>query len=814
MRYINSLRNTIDGSIRWKITVLGAVALLATSALIIGYAAVAVHSLALANAQEKQVNIAESTAASFSSDTIKSLSTVQSLADALAGIKSGQIGIARNVPREMLRAVIQSNQHFIQIYSTWEPNAFDGKDKEYQGVFPYDNNGRYETDWFRDDTGTINEYHYKDGEVVNSSADWYLSARDAKSAILLEPYFDDFEGEQVLMTSVIAPVNIDGKFMGVVGADIAMDFLQTKVNTMPENSGSMMVIITPEGEIAAATRRPDLVGMRFDSIIPEASLNEVNEKNRRSSFYDTPKGQVSATMVPVQIGSEGKPWTIAILTPEDEITRDATTLIFQLIVVAILMTMAGLLLLNAASRRITAPLGYLIEGMKRLADGDKTVQIPIVCQDEIGKVSQEFNALIRILINREQVLAGHAKAQKDLNTSIIMTADSVRKGNLESLLYEENFDKEFRKLAIGINELIIWIRTPIREAMRVSKQYSSGDFSVQFNPSIRVEGEFAAFRDSIIGIGEQVGKALEMIQEEMKTLSIMAGSVLGKTQSVTEDVHLLSSSSDMISTRTEQIKSVMGEAIISIDQIDLATSQIADKTGKVAEIASEGSIIAISGQKRAVEAHKAMKDVQQSVQDTSRIIGGIADQMANITDISRKIQNLTEQTNLLSLNAAIEAARAGEAGAGFAVVAGEVKILAMNAEQAATEIQDISSKLENEIKKALLLEKTLVRQSEEQGETFKEAVDAFNTVINSIQNISGEISQIVSSTEAQAVTAHDMKNRIHDVDGYIHKAVEACHDSAEATSRTNAATEEIASHMVELNRTVVDITNQISHFSV
>ncbi len=85
--------------------------------------------------------------------------------------------------------------------------------------------------------------------------------------------------------------------------------------------------------------------------------------------------------------------------------------------------------------------------------------------------------------------------------------------------------------------------------------------------------------------------------------------------------------------------------------------------------------------------------------------------MAHITNISRKIQDLTEQTNLLSLNAAIEAARAGQAGAGFAVVAGEVKGLAMNAEQAAAEIQDITSKLETEIKKALSIEKTLVRQS-------------------------------------------------------------------------------------------------------
>ncbi|WP_319578215.1 hypothetical protein [uncultured Methanospirillum sp.] len=76
MGVIRSLRNTVSGFIRWKITVLGAVALLATSAFIIGYGAVSVHSVALENTQAKQVTTAESAAAGFSSDTIRSLSTV------------------------------------------------------------------------------------------------------------------------------------------------------------------------------------------------------------------------------------------------------------------------------------------------------------------------------------------------------------------------------------------------------------------------------------------------------------------------------------------------------------------------------------------------------------------------------------------------------------------------------------------------------------------------------------------------------------------------------------------------------------------
>ncbi|WP_319578216.1 HAMP domain-containing protein [uncultured Methanospirillum sp.] len=361
----------------------------------------------------------------------------------------------------MLKSVFQANPHFIQIYSTWEPNAFDGKDREFEGIAPYDSNGRYETDWFRDDTGTITEYEYKEDESVDYSADWYLSAKDAGSAVLLEPYLDEIEGEQVLMTSVIAPVNVGEEFLGVVGADIAMDFLQAKVDALPESSESMMVMVTPEGEIAAATRRPDLVGTHFTGLIPDETISQAIEQSGGARVYKTSQGGTSITQVPVRIGSGEKPWTIAVLTPEEEITRDANALILQLIAVASLMIAVGLILLFTASRRITAPLKYLITGMKRLADGDKSVQIPVISQDEIGKVNTEFNSLIRILVNREQKLAEHAQAQQDLNEAIIMTAESVKMGNLESALDEERFDEEFKKLAAGINELIAWIRTPI-----------------------------------------------------------------------------------------------------------------------------------------------------------------------------------------------------------------------------------------------------------------------------------------------------------------------------------------------------------------
>lgn len=92
---ILSLKRKISDSIRWKISVLGAVVLIIASGFIIGYAAVSVHSVAISTALIEQASIAQNSSSSFSSDIRRDLSIVQALADGYSGIKRGNGSLSR-----------------------------------------------------------------------------------------------------------------------------------------------------------------------------------------------------------------------------------------------------------------------------------------------------------------------------------------------------------------------------------------------------------------------------------------------------------------------------------------------------------------------------------------------------------------------------------------------------------------------------------------------------------------------------------------------------------------------------------------------
>lgn len=206
--------------------------------------------------------------------------------------------------------------------------------------------------------------------------------------------------------------------------------------------------------------------------------------------------------------------------------------------------------------------------------------------------------------------------------------------------------------------------------------------------------------DEMEMIGENVNTLLRHIREIM--LNIKENSENLKESSGTVSARLSNAETEIsdVSSVMEQMSAAMEESSASLDQINESIQQIFQAVESIYKQARKGSDSSDEIMKTASEVHnRAVKEKQDAVirvADMAESVQGKIEKskdVEQIRELTKNIINITEETNLLALNASIEAARAGEAGKGFSVVADEIGKLAMNSAASATEIQNVTDKV-------------------------------------------------------------------------------------------------------------------------
>ena len=191
-----------------------------------------------------------------------------------------------------------------------------------------------------------------------------------------------------------------------------------------------------------------------------------------------------------------------------------------------------------------------------------------------------------------------------------------------------------------------------------------------------------------------------------------------------------------------------------------------------------------------------------AIHELARKVEGVADAIQalevdsrSINTVVQVIQDITEQTNLLALNAAIEAARAGEHGRGFAVVADEVRSLAMRTQESTVEIRDLIEKLQHATRNAvqeMLNSKTETEATVEQAMKANEALDTIEQAVTVIDDMN---IHIASATEEQATVAETINKNIHEINAVADNV-------QDAVQGTVAISEDLAEQSINMRRLV------------
>ncbi len=356
------------------------------------------------------------------------------------------------------------------------------------------------------------------------------------------------------------------------------------------------------------------------------------------------------------------------------------------------------------------------------------------------------------------------------------------------------------------------IYKPVKQMEGLMKRAENGDLSVQsdYQSKDEIGSLSSSFNNMLIQLNQlisKIGLSSDHVAAASEQLMTSAEETNRASEHIAEASTVLASTAETSVRETEQASTSIQEMAMGINHITESISLVSEHSNTTTAESEKGNVFL----KKTIN---QMDSINQTVLESSSIIKDLGQRSKEIENIVAMISNISNQTNLLALNAAIEAARAGEHGKGFAVVADEVRKLAEESNRSAEQITQLIQEIQNNTSNAVEAMDKCMTEMKTGLDLINETGESFNQILHSATDVSKQSEEVTAAAQQMSASVEQTAYGILEISKNAETSASSSQTVAAGAEEQLASMEEITASAQTLAKMAEELQTMVSTFKL